>query len=516
MGNLKGGCWFVDGGNQARFDNNDGQGYTGKLCATLGGIPALDGNGDFTLTCPPEAGCKVPDFTLLNGYYVWAQVINDHSGLHRSTSRKYMTTFQTDAATDWIQQRSQGGHAKHPWMATVSFDSIHTPYQPPPDDLYPPGFVWPPNVPQDCTSPEAVRIESNLMLEAMDKEIGRLLVSTGLAQSGPDGALVYTPQSTNTMIVILGDNGTYFSGVKYPYNPLRAKGTPYETGVLAPLIVAGPQVVAPGRSVDAMVNSVDLFQLFGEMAGVDVRSVVPPEHILDSQPMLAYLTNPNQTPVRQSNFTQLGDGLKASTTKLYPCVLQVGPVPICTDILFTSEQLCNAELGIWYGPTASQPNPPYPTCCQVREAPPYDGNLTIVPSQALAIRNARYKLVRQTRAECDTANPDELYDLTPRPLDPINPLGIDNGPDDLLQHPFLTPTEAANYSELKTALDDLLSSEPFCMGDGNLDKRVNRQDFVGVQTNRGKSSVFDFNKDGVTNDADLQIVEDHFGDICEP
>ena len=50
----------------------------------------------------------------------------------------------------------------------------------------------------------------------------------------------------------------------------------------------------------------------------------------------------------------------------------------------------------------------------------------------------------------------------------------------------------------------------------NLDKVVNREDFVGVQTNKGKSSVFDFNADGVTDDSDLQVVEDHFGDVCPP
>jgi Sulfatase len=515
-GNQKGSCWFVDQGNKPRFDNNQGQGYTGKQCATLGGIPALDGKGDLTLTCSAQAACTVPDFTLLNGYYAWEQVINDGSGLHRSIVRQYMSSFQTDAAIDWIRKQSQGGRANRPWMATVSYDAIHTPYQPPPDDLYPPGFVWPPGIPQDCTSTEAVRILSNLMAEAMDKEIGRLLVSTGLARYGASGELIYDPLSTNTMIVIVGDNGTYLSGVKYPYNPLRAKGTPYETGVSAPLIVAGPQVVAPGRSVDAMVNGVDFFELFGEMAGVNVRSVVPSAHVLDSLPMRAYLTNPLQSPVRQLNFTQLGDGLKAPTTKLYPCVLQVGPSFVCPDILFTTEALCHQEGGTWYGPTETNPTPQYPTCCDIKIAqiPPYDGNLTIVPTQTWAMRNERYKYVRATRAMCDTANPNEFYDLAPRPLDPINPLGLDNGPDDLLNNPPLTPVEAANYQALTNALDQLLASEVSCPGDGNLDKRVDRRDFVGVRTNKGKSSVFDFNADGVTDDLDLQIVKDNFGAVC--
>ena len=48
-------------------------------------------------------------------------------------------------------------------------------------------------------------------------------------------------------------------------------------------------VEEPGRSVDKLTNCVDLFQLFGEIAGVDVRKVVPSTHILDSAPVLARL-----------------------------------------------------------------------------------------------------------------------------------------------------------------------------------------------------------------------------------
>jgi len=513
----KGGCWFVQPGNRPpRFDNNQGDGYTGKQCATLGGIPALDVHGNVTLTCSAQDVCTVPDFTnYFNGYYTWAQVINDGSGLHRSTVRQYMSSFQTDAAIDWINKQSQGGRANRPWMATVSYDAIHTPYQPPPDDLYPPGFVWPSDVPQDCTSTEALRILSNLMAEAMDKEIGRLLVSTGLARYGASGELIYDPTSTNTMVVIVGDNGTYVYGVKDPYNPSRAKGTPYQTGVSVPLIVAGPQVAAPGRSVDAMVNGVDFFELFGEMAGVNVRSVVPSSHVLDSLPMRGYLTNPSQPSVRQLNFTQLGDGLKATTTTIYPCVLSVLTDFVCTDILFTSQELCVQEGGMWYGPTDTSPAQ-FATCCDIQNAlpPPYTtDNFSIVPTQTKAIRNERYKLVISERAACDTASPIEFYDLSPRPDDPVNPLGLDNADDDLLKS-SLNPEQAANLRALRRALGQLLDSEVSCPGDGNLDKRVDRLDFVGVQTNKGQSSVFDFNVDGVTNDLDLQIVKDNFGAVC--
>jgi len=40
-----------------------------------------------------------------------------------------------------------------------------------------------------------------------------------------------------------------------------------------------------------MVNAVDLFALFGEIGGLNVRAAVPASHILDCAPMLVYLTN---------------------------------------------------------------------------------------------------------------------------------------------------------------------------------------------------------------------------------
>ena len=61
------------------------------------------------------------------------------------------------------------------------------------------------------------------------------------------------------MVVIVGDNGSYLQTVRLPFDPQRAKGTPYQTGVWVPLIVSGPLVNEPGRSVTSMVNVVDLY-----------------------------------------------------------------------------------------------------------------------------------------------------------------------------------------------------------------------------------------------------------------
>ncbi|MBI4468587.1 MAG: sulfatase-like hydrolase/transferase [Acidobacteria bacterium] len=511
VGTQKGACWFQDSNNPARCDDIRGAGYTGQQCVSLGGIPALDLQGNFASSCK-DASSKAPDFTTLNGYYVWPKVIADSGKLETLTSRKYMTIDQTDAAVEWVQKQTAGGR---PWMCTVSYNSDHTPYQLPPEDLYAPR---PPFLtPGDCSGTEAQRIVSDLMIEAMDKEIGRLLVGIGLANRGMAGELVYKPEATNTMVIVVGDNGSYLTSVKLPYDPLRAKGTPYETGVLTPLIVAGPLVANPGRSVHHMVNAVDLFAVFGEIAGVDVRAVVPRSHILDSQPMLAYLTNPNQASIRQYNFTQLGNGAKAASIKLWPCVVQAGPASVCTDILIDKEGICEELGGTWFGPTEGRPDPPNPTCCALRETGQFR-NLAIIPTRVWAIRDSRYKLVMLERAECDSGlGSYEFYDLTPRPV--VNALGLDLAPFDLLtngQPVGLTGEQMAGLQELKAELNRLLSSEAACPGDGNLDKRVDSGDLFGVERYRGQPSVFDFNRDGTTDDLDRQVVLDHFGTDCRP
>ena len=498
----KGGCWFLGTNKRARFDNKGGAGYDGKECATLGGIAALDGDGDFTMTCGPNDHCKTPDLTAQNAYYAWERVTVQGNGVQRSIVRKYMTTAQTDESIAWIKQQAKGASAGRPWMATVSYNADHILYQPPPADMYPPGA--PPRVPDTCDGLPEQRVISNRMIEAMDRDIGRLLVSIGLAQQGPGEAIVYTPQATNTMIVIVGDNGSFLPSVKYPYNLTRSKASVYETGVLTPLIVAGPLVNDPGRTVHALTSAADLFQLFGEIGGVDVRDVVPESHVLDSEPMLAYLENPAQPDLRSHVFTQVGDGLKPPSSPIPPCLFEIAGEKICTDILLTTEDLCTGAGGTPL---------PADSCCAYVDAHPSE-EISVVPRRSWGIRNDAYKLVQVDRPACDSElGPYELYKLAPQPLHPTNPLGIDNA-DDNLMLAALDAEAQANFDELVDELDAVLASEPACPGDGNLDKRVDQLDVIGVQAHKGAPSVFDFDANGMTDEADLATVEAHLGTVC--
>ncbi|HRI14777.1 MAG TPA: sulfatase-like hydrolase/transferase [Verrucomicrobiota bacterium] len=512
LGSQRGVGWFLTSSNTVVCDDNQGLRYTGKEIVTRGGIPALNADGHFATTCAEarSSGRSVA-FNQYNGYYMWPKATNDGTNVVTSIGRQYATIAQTDDSVAWIRQQSNGV----PWMCSVSYSAIHTPYQPPPDALYPPGFTWPTNIPEnDCQNAGTIKVVGDLMLSAMDREIGRLLVESGLATRGPNGQLIYDPAASNTMIVITGDNGTYLDSVNYPYNPARAKGTPYETGIRTPLIVSGPLVTQPGRSVDHPVSAVDLFQLFGELAGVDVRSVVPSAHVLDCRPMLPYLTDPNTPAIRRFIFAQAGNGLKAPSSHIWPTVITVGPDHICTDSTFTSQSLAETEGGTWYGPGGTQQ---FFTCCDVDAANLYT-NLTILPTRSWAVRNERYKLIQFDRAPCDTnLGQFELYDLQPTPTDPINPLGLDNSGRNLLINDSidnLTPTQLANYFELMGELQRIQASETTCYTDGNLDKQVTQADVDGVNEYWGQPSWFDVNSDGTTDQTDLDCVMANLGNNC--
>lgn len=516
FGPKRGVGWFQGIRDSVYCDDNHGKGYTGQLCVKLGGIPALTVNGQFAKTIA-EATIK-PHFTNYNGYYVWPRVVNNGKRLSKSTSREYMTTAQTNDALRWIKTQSRKNlkcsakQTSKPWMCTVSYDSIHTPYQPPPTSLRPPGFVWPSEIPMGNTTAAQIKIISDLTLYAMDQEIGRLLVGAGLATRKPNGKLIYQPEATNTMIIVMGDNGTYFSSVNAPYNLLRAKATPYQTGVSVPLIVSGPLVRNPGRSANHLVNAVDLFSLFGEIAGLNVRKIVSKSHILDCEPMLPYLKNPGADSIRKYNYTELGSTVPPGV-KIWPSVFNIGGSYVGNDFLFPTEELCVDAGGEWFGPGAPVT---YETSCDVR-ANVYP-SMTIQPSEVWAVRDDRYKLVKSVRAACDsTLNPYEFYDLRPKKRPSLlNPLGLDNSPNDLLKRPSLTPQQKAHYVELKTVLNGILKSHSECPGDGNLDRVVDAKDLNGVEKHWGNPSVFDFNNDGTTDELDLDIVNENMGNKCGP
>ena len=517
----------------------------GKQCLMRGGIfvssPACQN--------PAPAGLN---FNQQNTYYVSPLTINGASiPLTDSRNRGYRTTLEANAARDWINSRS----TSRPWMASVTFTAAHTPVQQAPNSLTPSTVGGGDGL--DCSVSGDQRVLQNLMTEAMDTEFGRLLVETGLARRNPDGTLLYDPNAGNTMIVIVGDNGSFGGAVKFPFSPSRAKGTAYQTGVWVPLIVAGPLVVAPNRDVEHMVNMVDVYRLFGEIAGIDVAAAVP--RAIDAAPLLPYLTRADQTSIRTVNFTMGGYNIQANGGRNGPCVFSGTPAS-CSQIPI-NKGVCEDNGGVWWGPNytdgsvATTPglaaSTGYTSCCQVNQAVYKYGAtgtistnalsqtypVTVLPEVSTAIRNNDFKLLQNTIQQynpppADSCSPSSSYEFyavnqsAPLPLlenpDPTtgNNLLINGAPN-----PVWPASLTATYNSLLTQLTTILASQPACPGDGNIDGIVNAQDLsfwatISANPPWGLSSVYDFPVsgiyDGLTNTTDQTIITNNLGNCPRP
>jgi len=511
-----GACRFPSG----RCDETLSTPLPGKTCLERGGIFVPNS------TCAASESLPL-SFTSENAHYVSAVTINRGKAepvevpVTDPRVRKYRATLEVDAARNWINRRADA-----PWMATVSFSADHTPIQCPPNKLLSKKSRLINNS-LDCSTTLGQRQISDRVIEAMDSEIGRLLVETGMATRTRSGKLALTSKGEDTMIVIAGDNGSFGPTTQLPFDGTRAKGTVYQTGVWVPLIVSGPLVNEKNREVNHMVNIADVYELFGEIAGAKVHELAP--RPVDSRPMLAYLQNPKQKSIRKQNFTQFGLNIQANRYGYEPCVFG-GNTCSQTPV---SKSVCEDNGGVWWGEGADDPSTAGPTgvsnCCEVNEYL-YNNSrdtVTILPN-GMATRNNRYKLVRNSILDydpstqaCVTVDTSEFYEINQAKNIPK----IDRAGSELPLN-SLTAEQQRNFDELSDGMDKLLASEPSCPGDGNIDGVVNQKDIDGWnrfvkktaenldEDSNYTSSVFDFNYDGLTDADDLAIIQANLGKEC--
>ena len=210
-------------------------------------------------------------------YYSWPKVITDGTagGTSTLTSTVYTTTDQVNDAVFFINTQTA---ADKPWFTWVALNAPHittaTPfYQKPPVPLL--------SAPYDTLSGTDADILANPInyfnatVQAMDTEIGRLLMSVDL---------------TKTDVIFIGDNGTANGVLQSPYPASKGKATLAEGGIRVPMIVRGPDVVAPGRQTEVLTHVVDLYATILEMAGINVATTTAGV-TLDSQSLLPVLQN---------------------------------------------------------------------------------------------------------------------------------------------------------------------------------------------------------------------------------
>ncbi|MBG12013.1 MAG: hypothetical protein CL553_02300 [Alcanivorax sp.] len=505
----------------------------GRTCLERGGI--LDPG---TLTASEERRAQL-DFDIQNGYYTGEWKINYENGDNETLfadnprARGYRLILEAQYAIDWIVDK-QSLESDTPWMMTVGFSALHAPLQPPPTALLPHPDATLSLL--GCGTPVAdalaelglpatgdiadfaqQRVVAQHMLEAVDHEIGRLLEDTHIADRQDDGSLRYNPDS-NTVVVLVGDNGTYMPSVKLPFDPLRAKGSLYQTGVWVPLLVAGPASIvhSPDRDVEHQVNTTDLFSLFREIAGIDA-SALPAWLTLDAQPLRPYLEEPGRTGIRDYNFSEQGTNIAATPPP--PCVIPAANT--CVQI-FPREAVCADQGGVWYGPDENG-NGGLDSCCAVNDQliSQNDEPVEIFPQDQRTLRNEHYKLVRISRQDCELdtlVDSEEFYRIDqaiPTPeLDRADADLIANGEGNL------SDEQAANLTTLRDHLDQLLATATDCTGDGNDDLLVDQTDldewayWADTDAGRGLSSWYDLNHDGLTDAADRAIIEGNMGADC--
>lgn len=183
----------------------------------------------------------------MKDYYNWQLTIN---GVAENCTT-YATTKFTDLAIDWVKNQTQ------PWFLWLAYTAPHTPYHLPPNNLHERD-----NLPTDTAT-----ISNNpqpyffAMMEAMDTEIARLLAS------------IPSAQKENTIIIFIGDNGTSREVIQTPYSKAKSKGTVYQGGICAPLIISGNWVGRKGGHDTVLVNSTDLFATIADMAGTGIKQI---------------------------------------------------------------------------------------------------------------------------------------------------------------------------------------------------------------------------------------------------
>ncbi len=192
-------------------------------------------------------------------------------------------------------------HRDVPFLAFLSFHSVHTPLMGRPDlvekyrrkaeTITGPEFgteeqVWP-----DAKAPREVRILQKhavyaAMVEAMDLAVGKVLA-----------ALDDLELADSTVVCFLSDNGGLSTSEGSPTSnlPLRGgKGWLYEGGIRVPFLIKWPGETPPGSTCDVPVLSTDFYPTLLEMAGVPPR----PEQALDGLSLVPLLRPAGEFPHR--------------------------------------------------------------------------------------------------------------------------------------------------------------------------------------------------------------------------
>jgi arylsulfatase A-like enzyme len=203
------------------------------------------------------------------GYSSWRKTTNGEV----SRTRTYATT---DTANDAVRRATE---MAAPWFLYVAFNAPHLPAHEPPDELCPDSCAE-----SFCRAKDDKGLASGIKaaVEAMDTEIGRMLEE--IRRIDP-----------NVIVIFVGDNGSASEVTEPPFDPARAKGTLYESGIRVPLIIDMPGMA--GGECAGLVSTVDLFATICELARVDATTQ-------DSVSLGPYLTGGATESIRRAVYAE--------------------------------------------------------------------------------------------------------------------------------------------------------------------------------------------------------------------
>ena len=207
----------------------------------------------------------------------------------------YSASVTRADAVSWISTRT------NPFVAFVTINAPHEPFSVPPETTVSAGtwttitglgYAAGDKVDPDTDPIEDVQAVYRAAIEAVDTEIGR--VWDGLTSA----------QRENTLVIIIGDNGTPANVTQSPYDPAHAKRTAYEQGIRVPMIVSGPPslVTQPGRTCEHLVHAVDVFATVAAVTLTDL-ALGAPGVTFDGISFLQALKNPDAASARTEIWT---------------------------------------------------------------------------------------------------------------------------------------------------------------------------------------------------------------------
>jgi len=214
--------------------------------AVIGKWHVSSGNN---LTAPEDFGVQYYSGFLVGAipdYYNWTQTTN---GVQQGITT-YSTTQFVNQSVSWIKQQTK------PFFLWLALNAPHTPFHRPPLNL----------ISEKTLVDNQAAINSNPLpyylasIEAMDKEVGRLIAS------------LTTTQKENTIFVFMGDNGTPTQVAQSPFNSAKSKSSLFQGGINTPLIICGKNVSRKNVTETAMIQATDMFATFADIANIDIST----------------------------------------------------------------------------------------------------------------------------------------------------------------------------------------------------------------------------------------------------